>query len=293
MSFFGGNRDGGRRPVCLAPCRSRRRKPSPPARDFSTYIPTGQATRIEAAEAPTIDGLLDDPVWAKAEVIDEFYQLDPDTGQPAPSAPSCASSTTTRTSMSAIYNYDREPHLISATQRSRDGNLGVDDSVRIYLDPLNSRRNSYFFEVNAAGAKHGRADPEQHRLHQGVEHDLDRQSRRSSMTAGSSRWRLPFRNFAFDPAKPDWVFELFRTHQAQGRAHPLEHDQRRDPVRRHLALGHADRDQRHRIRGSASTCRCSARCAIAMTGRSPHAEPRASAPAATPSTRSRRSSPAR
>src|SRR5688572_9816280 len=54
----------------------------PPARDFATYVPTGQATRIEASEAPTIDGLLDDPAWAKAHVIDEFYQLDPDTGQP-------------------------------------------------------------------------------------------------------------------------------------------------------------------------------------------------------------------
>ncbi len=54
-----------------------------PARDFNTYQPTARATRIEAAEAPIIDGDLSDPVWAKAEAIDEFYQTDPDPGQPA------------------------------------------------------------------------------------------------------------------------------------------------------------------------------------------------------------------
>src|ERR1700716_2961625 len=53
-----------------------------PERDFDTYRPTGKATRIQANEAPIIDGDLSDPAWAKAEPIDEFYQLDPDTGKP-------------------------------------------------------------------------------------------------------------------------------------------------------------------------------------------------------------------
>src|SRR5205823_4949137 len=44
-----------------------------PARDFTTYSPTARATRIDSREAPIIDGDLSDPVWTKAEVIDEFY----------------------------------------------------------------------------------------------------------------------------------------------------------------------------------------------------------------------------
>jgi hypothetical protein len=55
----------------------------PPFRDFSTYQPTAKATRIDSTEAPTIDGDLSDPVWAKAQAVDEFYQLEPDVGQPA------------------------------------------------------------------------------------------------------------------------------------------------------------------------------------------------------------------
>src|SRR5690242_14265297 len=53
-----------------------------PVRDFSSYVPTARATKIEASEAPTIDGDVSDAVWARAEVIDEFYQLEPDTGKP-------------------------------------------------------------------------------------------------------------------------------------------------------------------------------------------------------------------
>jgi hypothetical protein len=190
-------------------------EPPPLPRDFSTYIPTGQATRIEATDAPTIDGLLDDAAWAKAKVIDEFYQLDPDTGAPATEKTELRILYDSENLYVGIYNYDREPHLISNTQRSRDGNLGADDSVRIYLDPLNSRRNSYFFEVNAAGAK----------LDALIQNNSDFTKEWNTTWTAKAQivddgWivemALPFRNFAFDPEKPDWVFELFRTVKRTG-----------------------------------------------------------------------------
>ncbi len=187
----------------------------PLAHDFSTYVPSGQATRIEAGEAPTIDGLLDDPVWAKAKVIDEFYQLDPDTGQPGSERTELRVLYDSENLYIAIYNFDREAHLISATNRSRDGNLGVDDSVRIYLDPLNTRRNSYFFEINAAGAKQDAL----------IQNNTDFIKEWNTIWTGKvtivdDGWivemALPFRNFAYDPTKPDWVFELFRTIKRKG-----------------------------------------------------------------------------
>jgi hypothetical protein len=186
-----------------------------PARDFSTYIPTGRATRIEPSDVPTIDGLLDDAAWAKAHVIDEFYQLDPDTGAPGSERTELRILYDSENLYIAIYNYDREPHLISNTQRSRDGNLGADDSVRIYLDPLNSRRNSYFFEVNAAGAKQDAL----------IQNNSDFTKEWNTIWTAKVQivddgWivemALPFRNFAYDPAKPDWVFELYRTIKRKG-----------------------------------------------------------------------------
>ena len=67
--------------------------PARPARDFSTYQPTAKATRIEANEAPTVDGDLSDPIWQKAAPITEFYQVEPVEGADTPMSASC----TTRT----------------------------------------------------------------------------------------------------------------------------------------------------------------------------------------------------
>jgi hypothetical protein len=66
----------------------------PPAHDFPTYQPTGVATRIEATEAPNIDGDPSEAVWTKAKVIDEFYQVDPMPANSPTSAQSRVFSTT-------------------------------------------------------------------------------------------------------------------------------------------------------------------------------------------------------
>jgi len=36
---------------------------------------------------------------------------------------------------------------------NRDGNFGGDDTVRVYLDPLNTRRNAYQFVMNSLGGR--------------------------------------------------------------------------------------------------------------------------------------------
>jgi hypothetical protein len=186
-----------------------------PTRNFATYVPTGRATRIAPEDAPTIDGLLDDPAWAMAQVIDEFYQLDPDTGQPGSEKTELRILYDSENLYVGIYNYDRQPELITASNRSRDGNLGVDDSVRIYLDPLNTRRDSYFFEVNSAGARQDAL----------IQNNADFFKEWNTIWAAKVQivqdgWivemALPFRNFAYDPNKPDWVFELFRTIKRKG-----------------------------------------------------------------------------
>ena len=158
-----------------------------------------------------------DAVWAKAQVIDEFYQLDPDTGQPVSERTELRILYDTENLYVAIYAYDREPDLISATHEDRDGNLGVDDSVRIYLDPLNTRRNAYFFEMNALGG----------RIDELIQNNTDFFREWNTIWSGSSRivddgWTvemaIPFRNFSFDPAQPDWVFEFLRDDRARTNA---------------------------------------------------------------------------
>jgi len=187
----------------------------PPARDFSTYIPTGAATKIEPSEAPTIDGDLNDPVWTKAEVIDEFYQLDPDTGQPGSERTAVRFLYDRNNLYISIYAYDREPDRLVARIMSRDPMLGPDDTVRIYLDPLNTRRNSYYFEMNSNGS----------RVDALIQNNTDYVKEWNTIWTGKAmrvaygftvEMAIPFRDLAFDPTKPDWVVEISRNIRRKG-----------------------------------------------------------------------------
>lgn len=181
----------------------------PPARDFSTYIPTARATRIEPSEAPTIDGDVSDAVWAKAELIDEFYQIEPDTGQPVSERTELRILYDTDNLYVSVYAYDRNPELITATTKNRDGSFAVDDTVRLTLDPLNTRRNGFLFVMNALG---GRIDDL-------IQNNTDFIREWNSIWSGSSRivddgWTaemaIPFRNFSFDPNQTEWVIDFSR-----------------------------------------------------------------------------------
>ncbi len=191
-------------------------QPQPhPQRDFSTYQPSAKATRIQAGEAPSIDGDLSDPVWQKAQAIDEFYQLDPGTGEPGTEPTVVRFLYDENNLYVSIYAYDSQPDLLVARNKSRDGNLGVDDTVRIYLDPQNTRRNSYYFEMNALGA----------RVDALIQNNSDYIKEWNTIWSGramktengfSVEMAIPFRDLAFDPAKPDWVLEISRNIRRKG-----------------------------------------------------------------------------
>ena len=183
--------------------------PAPPVRDFNTYVPTARATRIEPSEAPVIDGDVSDAVWARAELIDEFYQIEPDTGQPVSERTELRFLYDAENLYISVYAYDRNPELIRATTKNRDGSFAVDDTVRITLDPQNTRRNGYLFVMNALG---GRIDDL-------VQNNTDFIREWNSIWIGRSRivddgWTvemaIPFRNFSFDPAQSQWVMDFSR-----------------------------------------------------------------------------------
>jgi len=180
-----------------------------PQRDFTNYEPVARATRIETAEAPTVDGDLSDPAWAKAEIIDEFYQVDPRAGEPASQITIARFLYDADTLYVGIYAYDTEPDKIVATVKARDARIDTDDGVRIYIDPELTRRNAYYFEMNPLGA---RVDA----LIQNNQTFIDTWNtiwtgRAKRMPDGYSvEMAIPFRDLSFDPAKGDWGLEIQR-----------------------------------------------------------------------------------
>jgi hypothetical protein len=117
-----------------------------------TGIPRVRAVRTDATIE--IDGRLDEPAWQIAGVIDQFVQVEPDEG----------ASPTELTEVRLLYDddflyigvraYDSEPAKIIAWELEPDRELdATDDTVSIVLDTFLDRRNAYFLQTNALGAK--------------------------------------------------------------------------------------------------------------------------------------------
>src|SRR6266700_3255810 len=215
-----------------------------PVRDFTTYMPTAKATRIEANEAPVIDGDLSDPVWQKAMPITEFYQIEPNTGQPGSERTELRFLYDADNLYIAVYAYDREPDQIRFTTKNRDGSFVADDGVRIYLDPLNTRRNAYHFIVNALGARIDELIQNNTDFGQAVEHDLDRtvQNCRRRLDGGD---RHPVPRSVLRSGETRLGDRFCPGHSPPQRERPLELHQRCATARRYLSRRHADRHHRH------------------------------------------------
>jgi hypothetical protein len=103
--------------------------------------------RIEATIA--VDGRLDEPVWARAALLNGFSLYAPVDGRPAPD------STQVRVwySSDAIYFGIRayaDPATIAVTLADRD-RIGSDDNVEIHLDTFHERNRAFVFIVNPLG----------------------------------------------------------------------------------------------------------------------------------------------
>ena len=98
-----------------------------------------------------IDGHLDEPVWARAAILNGFSLYFPADGRPAPD------STEVRVwySSDAMYFGIRafaEPGTVAATLADRD-RIGSDDNVEIHLDTFHERNRAFVFIVNPLGVQ--------------------------------------------------------------------------------------------------------------------------------------------
>lgn len=108
-----------------------------------------QTPRLEATI--TVDGVLDEPVWAAAAVLTGFSQYRPVDGLPAADS----------TEVFVWYDDDAihigvrafEPHgILNATLADRD-RIGGDDHIQVFLDTFHDRRRALVFAFNPLGVQ--------------------------------------------------------------------------------------------------------------------------------------------
>jgi len=171
--------------------------------------PSIRAVRIDAAEAPVIDGDVSDEAWAKAAVIDDFRQRSPNPYEPASERTVVRILYDQNNLYVCFYNYDSRPDEIVARNMQRDGQVFTSDSVMIYLDPGRTRRNAYNFEISAAG---GRADQlELNNTEELTEWNTIFDARARIVDDGwVAEFAIPFKSLSYDATQTTWGFDVGR-----------------------------------------------------------------------------------
>jgi hypothetical protein len=101
-----------------------------------------------------LDGVLDEPDWASAPVIEQLTMSEPTPG----GTPAARTSIRVIASRSAIVIGivcdDPEPSRILSFTKQRDAVLDTEDHVTVVLDTFLDGRSGYEFEVNPSGARY-------------------------------------------------------------------------------------------------------------------------------------------
>jgi len=108
---------------------------------------------VRIAEAPVIDGRLDEPWWTDIEPISDFRQIEPAVGEPITERTEVYLAYDERFLYFGIRAHDSEPERIAAREFERDSDLDADDSISIAIDSLNDNRTAFAFQTNVLGTQ--------------------------------------------------------------------------------------------------------------------------------------------
>ena len=113
---------------------------------------TGSAHVVRTA--PTLDGRLDDAVWAEATPFDGFTQREAREGDPVTERTEVRLLTDGEALYIGAWMYDREPQGIVIGEKVRDVLLTNSDYFAIILDTYLDRQNGFVFATTPAGVEY-------------------------------------------------------------------------------------------------------------------------------------------
>lgn len=170
---------------------------------------------VHTDSPPIIDGKVDDAAWVTAARIDDFHQIRPGNQTP----PSERTEVYLAYDKDAIYVAARmwdsgAPREMTRNIMKQGSSLADDDRIAIVIDPFNSRRQGYRFEVNANGVRNDM-------LYQN--NQLQAEWTVIWEAAGdvgegvwTSEMAIPFKSLPFDPAIESWGFNVSRAIRRRG-----------------------------------------------------------------------------
>jgi len=181
-----------------------------PARAVPTHEEPPELAATFINEFISIDGVLNEPAWQRAQVADTFWQREPDEGAPA----------SERTEVRVLYSpsrlyvgvicFDSDPAAIVVSRFERDADLEADDRVTLLFDTFHDHRNGFVFQVNAVGARFDQIitdeGQDQNRDWNGIWYV------RTRITASgwTAEFVIPFQTLHFAKGQAIWGFNVQR-----------------------------------------------------------------------------------
>ena len=157
----------------------------------------------------SVDGILDEPEWAKADVASHFQRVLPtDTGYAV-----------AQTEVRLIYNestlyigiicYDSSPGKRPVESLRRDFTFGKNDNFLVFIDTYNDQTNGFSFGVSAAGAQWDGMQAN------GGSVNLDWDIKwKSAVKNYPDKWvaefAIPFRSIRYNDGQPEWGINFSR-----------------------------------------------------------------------------------
>jgi hypothetical protein len=159
--------------------------------------------------APVIDGVLDEEVWKRAQVVEDFHMVDPDEYATASEASRIYVLRTADSLYIGGIFQDREPAKISAlTLRQGDWARG-EDSLSVVLDPFNQGRGGYIFDLNPNGVRNDAlysSATSQNWQWNGIWNGAGQRTDEGWV----AELEIPFKTLSFDPNNDTWGINFTR-----------------------------------------------------------------------------------
>lgn len=158
----------------------------------------------------TVDGVLDEPAWESAGMLDDLVQQSPRPRGTTPYPTTVRFLVDRSTLYVGFVCADPEPGRIAVHTMQRDGAMEGDDTVALAIAPFAEGRNGYLFRINAAAARVDGlvAGPDLTSLDwDGV---WDAAVRRTP-AGWTAEIAIPARSLRFTPGRDRWRLEVERT----------------------------------------------------------------------------------
>ena len=160
-----------------------------------------------SADAPVIDGRLDEAVWENATVVNDFHQIDPLEYQ----APSDPTHILVFYDDDALYVGARMPQTVDVLGNVlRQGQeFWSDDIFAVVLDTFNDKRNGYRFQVNPNGVRM-EAIYENTTATNWDWTGIWRAAAREEDGGWTAEMAIPFKTLSFNPDNDTWGVNFMR-----------------------------------------------------------------------------------